>query len=233
MTNRDEALDQLDALIKRRSILRHPFYLAWQRGELTREQLATYAEIYYPHVAEFPQYLRNTISCTTDETTRNELAQNLADELGNPAPHPELWLDFAESVDADREKLRSSAFSTRSPSIVTTFTSLTSRDSASGLAALYAYESQQPVVASEKLRGLREFYGITDEEAIRYFSVHATSDIGHCADERAAIAREVEHGVEVNRIMGAASDALDAYWGLLDEVCEKAGVTCQLVEPVS
>jgi pyrroloquinoline-quinone synthase len=233
MTTRDKVLDQLDALIKRRSILRHPFYLAWQRGELTREQFATYAEIYYPHVAAFPQYLRNTISCTTDDNTRNELAQNLADELGKPAPHPELWLDFAESVGVDRTKLHSSAPSAKASSVVTTFTTLTSRDTASALAALYAYESQQPVVASEKLRGLRDYYGITDEEATRYFSVHATADIAHCGGERAALARELERGVDVDKIMSAASDALDAYWGLLDEVCEKAGVTYQLAEPVS
>ena len=43
---------------------------------------------------------------------------------------------------------------------IATFDRLTNRDIASGLTALYAYESQQPEVAAEKLRGLRDCYGI-------------------------------------------------------------------------
>jgi len=35
-----DTLDLLDRLIQSRSILRHPFYVAWQRGELSGEQLA-------------------------------------------------------------------------------------------------------------------------------------------------------------------------------------------------
>jgi pyrroloquinoline-quinone synthase len=49
-----DTLDRLDRLIQFRSILRHPFYVTWQRGELTAEQLAIYARAYYPHVASFP-----------------------------------------------------------------------------------------------------------------------------------------------------------------------------------
>src|SRR5687768_11756947 len=96
------ALRELDASIGERSILKHPFYQAWERGELTREQLATYAGIYYPHVRAFPLYLEAAMALTTDDAVHAELEDNLHDELGNPAPHDELWLDFAEGVGADR-----------------------------------------------------------------------------------------------------------------------------------
>ena len=56
------ALRELDESIRERSILKHPFYRAWERGELTREQLATYAGIYYPHVRAFPRYLAVAIT---------------------------------------------------------------------------------------------------------------------------------------------------------------------------
>ena len=59
----EETLRALDDLIRERSILQHPFYRAWQRGELTRAQLATYSRVYYPHVAAFPNYLKNAINC--------------------------------------------------------------------------------------------------------------------------------------------------------------------------
>ena len=69
----EETLRALDELIRERSILQHAFYRAWQRGELTRSQLATYSRVYYPHVAAFPNYLENAISCAEDLSTRRTL----------------------------------------------------------------------------------------------------------------------------------------------------------------
>src|SRR5438094_785216 len=58
----EETLRALDDLIHARSILQHPFYRAWQRGELTPDQLATYSRVYYPHVAAFTAYLEHRAS---------------------------------------------------------------------------------------------------------------------------------------------------------------------------
>jgi pyrroloquinoline-quinone synthase len=218
----EEALRLLDQLIRDHSILQHPFYLAWQRGELTRNHLATYATVYYPHVAAFPGYLRNAIRCAGDSVTRDELRENLADELTNPAPHPELWLDFAEAAGAERATVRSRLPSPKTTETILTFDGLTAQDSASGLAALYAYESQQPAVAVEKIQGLRSFYGISSREAVQYFTVHATADIKHCDAERAALGRCLETAASTDEIMTAAEQSLDAYWNLLDGVCEAA-----------
>ena len=77
----EATLHTLDDLIRERSILRHPFYRAWQRGELTPDQLGTYSRVYYPHVAAFPTYLKNVINCTADSSIRCTLEQNLRDEL--------------------------------------------------------------------------------------------------------------------------------------------------------
>src|SRR2546429_6207243 len=102
----EETLRALDELIRERSILQHAFYRAWQRGELTRSQLATYSRVYYPHVAAFPNYLENAISCAEDFSTRRTLEDNLLDELTNPAPHPELWLDFAKRIGHTRTQVK-------------------------------------------------------------------------------------------------------------------------------
>jgi len=223
MTN-EEALHLLDKLICDRSILEHPFYLAWQRGELTKTQLATYAQVYYPHVAAFPGYLRNAIHCASDTATKQELENNLADELSSPAPHAELWLDFAEAMSADRAMVKDSPPAPKTAETISTFEQLTARDCASGLAALYAYESQQPSVANEKIRGLRHSYGIRESKALSYFTVHATADVEHGRAERVALARCLHSGESAEKIMTAAEVSLDAYWRLLDGVCEEAGV---------
>jgi len=220
-------LRELDASIRERSILKHPFYQAWERGELTREQLATYARIYYPHVRAFPGYLGAAMAHATDDGVRAELADNLADELGNPAPHDELWLDFAEGVGADRTAVVTGVPHPAAERIVSTFGSLAGEGLASGLAALYAYESQQPEVSRTKADGLRAQYGVEDARTTAYFTVHEAADVRHRAGERDALRACLDAGVPAATVSEAASRALDAYWNLLDGVCHEAGITCQ------
>jgi len=180
----DETIRCLDELIQSRSILAHPFYVAWQRGELTREQLGTYASFYYPHVAAFPGYIERARDRAANPLVRAELDDNLADELANPAPHQELWLDFAEEFVVDRAALTAAQPRPAAAVVVETFNVRTSGDTAGALAALYAYESQQPEVAKQKVAGLREHYGVTNAKALAYFEVHAQSDVRHSEGER-------------------------------------------------
>jgi pyrroloquinoline-quinone synthase len=224
----EKTLRALDDLIRERSILQHPFYRAWQRGELTSDQLASYSCAYYPHVAAFPRYLKNAINCASDPVIRSVLEQNLDDELTNPAPHPELWLDFAATTGQERQAVKCAEPVPKTAGSIAAFDRLTNRDIASGLTALYAYESQQPEVAAEKLRGLRDCYGIQNPQALSYFAVHTTADVRHRAAERSAIGRCLDSGTSAATIMNAAEEALDAYWNLLDGVCEEAGL--QLTE---
>lgn len=223
----EETLKRLDRLIQSRSILNHPFYVAWQRGELTGDQLATYAAVYYPHVAAFPRYLETAIEAAEDSQVIAELGRNLADELGVPAPHNELWLDFAEGLGLTRETVTKAEVHPAARRMVDTFLSLSKRSVASGLAALYAYESQQPEVSRQKADGLRSLYGIDKPETLAYFEVHAEADLEHRAGERWVLARCLETGTAGEEIITAAGQALDAYWGLLDGVCTEAGIPAE------
>ena len=65
-------------------------------------------------------------------------------------------------------------------------------DTAEGLAALYAYESQIPAVSESKINGLKKHYGFTDPESYRYFTVHIEADREHAAAERALLAENVQ-----------------------------------------
>ncbi len=219
-----ETIRCLDELIQSRSILAHPFYVAWQRGELTRAQLATYATVYYPHVAAFPGYLERAQSRAADPLVRAELAANLADELGDPAPHSELWLDFAEELGLDRTTVATAQPRPAAAAIVDTFNTRASGDTAGAVAALYAYESQQPEVSKQKLAGLRERYGVTAARALAYFEVHAEADVHHSKGERDVIMRCLADGASHESLLESAEGALDAYWALLDGICEEARI---------
>src|SRR5437763_15027852 len=111
-----------------------------------------------------------------------------------PAPHPELWLDFATATGQERDKVKRAQPLAKVANTTSTFDRLTSQDIASGLTALYAYASQQPEVAGEKMRGMRESYKIKSPDTLSYFAVHATADLEHHAAERDALTRCLDAG---------------------------------------
>ena len=223
--NRFNTLEVLNKLIQSESILTHPFYVAWERGELKRSQIATYATLYYRHVQAFPRYLESAIENTDNVYTRDELTQNLTDELSTPKAHHELWLDFAEELGLDRCTVFSTPAHSSAKAMDEVFNRLTKKNTSSALAALYSYEVQQPEVSNRKMAGLRKFYNLDSPKALAYFEVHATTDLKHSQAERGALARCLTDDVAANQIISAATQALDAYWKLLDGVCDATGIS--------
>ena len=48
-----------------------------------------------------------------------------------------------------------------------------------GMAALYCYESMVPEIAENKIDGLKKYYGISDENTLKFFTVHIHADKWH------------------------------------------------------
>ncbi len=110
----NQYLEQIDNDIAAKHLLKHPFYLAWTRGELSKETLTDYARQYYHHVAAFPTYLSAVHAKCDDQPTRKQLLKNLIDEEAGSPNHPELWLHFAEGLGVsqpDAHNARSSSTS--------------------------------------------------------------------------------------------------------------------------
>ena len=160
----------LDSIVSERSLLKHPFYQDWTAGTLSMERLQNYAIEYYPHVAAFPRYLSAIHSRCADLATRQAILENLIEEERGAENHPELWIRFAEAIGVARERVLDATPSASSGGVVREFTQLAeSGHIGSGLAALYAYESQIPAVATAKIDGLKRFYGVTDERGLTFF----------------------------------------------------------------
>jgi len=94
----NQYLDNIDNDIASKHLLKHPFYLAWTRGELSKEALTDYARQYYHHVAAFPTYLSAVHANCEDQATRKQLLNNLIDEEDGSPNHPELWKKFADGL---------------------------------------------------------------------------------------------------------------------------------------
>jgi pyrroloquinoline-quinone synthase len=102
----DETLHVFDRLLRKRSILQRPFYRAWQRGELSRQQLATCSRGCYTHHAAFPKCLENAIQLVVHAAIKSTLEDNLHDELTNLEMSPDPWLGFAYGTGQTREVVR-------------------------------------------------------------------------------------------------------------------------------
>lgn len=199
-------------------LLAHPWYQKWECGALPIESLRHYASEYYWQVANFPRYLSRVHSELEDLDDRQVILGNLADEENRASPHPELWLDFAESLGCDRESVKYGKPGTAARELVEKFRALVSEGPSSGLGAILAYESQVPEVAKFKSKALKQHYlsGQTAEDGARFFEVHATADVWHT--------RELEEVVgklspaERAKAQQAAHRAAGALWTFLDQM---------------
>jgi pyrroloquinoline-quinone synthase len=221
-----DTLTSLDGQIAARSLLTHPFYQAWTRGELTAAALKDYAIQYYRHVEAFPTYLSALHSHTADAPTRRHILRNLMDEEAGSPNHPELWMQFAGAVGASETEVKSAEPWDETRNLVDAFRRLCRDGStAEGLAALYSYESQIPAVAASKIDGLRRFYGKSSPRALEYFVVHEEADREHSATERRLLEQHVTEA-NAGAVRHASAQALDALWEMLSGVCRRHGMVC-------
>lgn len=219
-------LAQIDAQVAAKHLLTHPFYLAWTRGELTKDALTDYAQQYYHHVAAFPTYLSAVHAKCDDQPTRRTVLQNLIDEEAGLPNHPELWLQFAESLGTTAAEVRNARQQPETAALIDTFRSVCSNgETAEGLAALYAYESQIPSVSESKIDGLQKHYGMTDPKSYEYFSVHIDADREHAAAEREMLQQHVNDDNAAG-VKASVDRVLNALWNLLSGVCQRHAIAC-------
>jgi pyrroloquinoline-quinone synthase len=214
-----EFVRELDERIAKYDLLNHPFYQAWSKGELTREDIREYATDYYHHVRAFPTYLAELAMRLEDGELREVVLANLADEKGSRdgSAHDEIWLQFAEAFgarDVTRRRTTSGV-----AELVQFFHRIAAEASPQeALAAFYAYESQVPRLAEEKERGLKAFYK-ADESATRYFTLHKTADVEHAESWRKELVRQIEAEPEsAEKALNAAERASLCLWKALDGI---------------
>jgi pyrroloquinoline-quinone synthase len=215
----------IDAKVSERAMLKHPFYEAWTEGRLPLDTLRTYARQYFHHVEAFPRAVSAVHSACPDRDGRRMLAENLAEEEGletGKQDHATLWLMFACGLGEGEEDVRAQSLNPETQALIDTFRRLSRKSFASGLGALYAYESQFPGVASAKIEGLIDRYGIEDEPTLRFFRVHESADVEHSSVCRALLDRlPVEERAEA---VAAGEELAGALWNFLSGVEARASL---------
>jgi pyrroloquinoline-quinone synthase len=215
----------IDTKVAERAMLNHPFYQAWTEGRLPIDTLRAYARQYFHHVEAFPRAVSAVHSACPDRDGRRMLAENLAEEEGLEAgkqDHATLWMMFACGLGESEAGVRSQSLNAETQDLIDTFRKLSRQSYAAGLGALYAYESQFPGVASAKIEGLIDRYGIKDEETLRFFRVHESADVEHSSVCRDLLDRLPE--AEKAEAVAAGEELAGALWNFLSGVEATASI---------
>lgn len=198
---------RLDDVADRWNVLRHPFYVRWSEGTLTRDELALYAAQYAHAVQALADGTRHAADLAPD--ARAHAAEEQA--------HVALWDDFSRAVGSEP------AAPLAETSECVDAWSDPDRDLLPTLVALYAVEAAQPAISETKRAGLVDRYGFEPGRATAYFDVHAVRDVEHAREGREAIAERLDDDVDADALVAEAERALSANWRLLDGVDRACG----------
>jgi pyrroloquinoline quinone (PQQ) biosynthesis protein C len=199
-----------------RHLLTHPFYRRWEAGTLSEGELAAYAEQYRHIERELPVTLAAIAAALPEGRARQLVEANLADELGSPEPHAELFESFARLAGAAPEAPATPSTAALLAVVRTT----AANDPVAALAMVAAYEVQAADIAASKGDGLRTHYGF-DEDGTRFWDVHRTQEVEHAGWSMEALA-ELE--ADPDTVQAAATVSADSWWLFLSEREELAPV---------
>jgi pyrroloquinoline-quinone synthase len=211
--------NKVDQEIAKYDLLQHPFYQAWSAGDLTSRDLRFYAEQYFHQVSNFPTYLTSLHARLPEGTMRRDVLANAYEEECDGSAHSELWLRFLEGMGGNGSNLSQETPIPEVTDLVRTFRALAQEAPvAAAFGALFAYESQVPRIASEKLSGLKQHYG-ADDRTCSYFALHRIADVHHSNVWRKIISTLVEQDERhADEILDGVSRAARALWTALDGI---------------
>ena len=171
-------IKKIDEMIAERSLLKHPFYQMWSDGKLTKESLAGYSKEYFQVVKAVPLFMTPIIEKAQDSVV-SELIANQQEE----SDHIKPWINFAAELGISEDELVSYSGTSKTRKAVSDLNELMNTYEG-GACAMYAFEKEIPKISQTKLDGLKEFYGLTNDEATEYFKLHTEADIRHTASWR-------------------------------------------------
>ncbi len=184
------------------NLLQHPFYLAWNAGRLTKEQMAVYADEY----GSFIQLISKGWKAAGEQAIAMEEEE-----------HYVLWKNFAESLGTKKMRANISQVNELVSSVKNCFGSY-----AGALGALYAFEAQQPATAASKLEGLKKHYSDWHPDET-YFTIHQAD-----FEEPALLEKKINSLSKEEKLVAALAceETCSLLWNALTGIMEHTGAQC-------
>jgi pyrroloquinoline-quinone synthase len=162
----------------------HPLVAELEAGTATLPQLRVWTEQFYLHIRNMLPWIGEIFVNCPHEDVRAALVKNLAEEvLGSwyaGKAHPDLLLDFAEAIGADRTTMRTAQQVPTSRMVTDYFEFMATRRpwfvalSAIGI----GLESFVPEAFTRIVAAFKKNYELTDEQ-LKFWSIHIVADEEH------------------------------------------------------
>lgn len=207
----------IEHAVQEHSLLKHPFYLAWSAGKLSKEQLAGYAKEYYWAARNVPvvmEAIEKNFPAHLSPRTRATFAKQAAEEQ----EHIELWERFASALGVTEKELEEYEPTETVKEAVSSIVEAASEGFEEGIAAMYAFECDLPAISKSKIEGLVKFYGMNSQDAHAYFEEHLAEE-QHLCFWRELLKKIAPDKTE--SAMGAATATVAAQNRVLDGVVER------------
>lgn len=207
----------LDPLISDLSLLKHPFYQKWSKGELTLKDLQIYAKEYFHLVQRIPGIVER-VRVRADERG-HDLAGMIEKNRIEEQEHVELWKRFAKSLGVSETELIAHKPSATVTAAVMELEQLADGSFEDGVITMYSLEVELPKIAKTKKEGLCDFYSLESKDAHIYFDEHLKEE------EHLNVWRALDTGD--HNLEPAARSSMEAQNKMLDSVCEICGISMQ------
>jgi pyrroloquinoline-quinone synthase len=162
----------------------HPFVKALEAGTATIPQILLFCEQFYLHISRMLPWIGAIYVRCPHEEVRTALVKNLAEEctgyITETGPHPELLLDFAESLGADRNAMINAEQMTEGRRVTEYFEFMgLCREWYVPLSAIgIGLETFTPETFTRMVAAFKKNYGCTDEQLI-FWTMHIMADQDH------------------------------------------------------
>lgn len=210
-------LTAFDPLVRSRSLLTHFFYAQkWNKGELTPDNLRTYAKEYFYLVKRIPGIVARVRDRAIERgyDDAGSIERNILEEQ----EHVELWKRFGHSLGLSDQEIGSHEPSPTVREAVSELEALAEGSFEDGVACMYALELDLPEIACSKKEGLCKFYGLNEDnkDAHVYFDEHLGEEAHLQVWRRVSI--------EPLRARNVIARSLAAQHKILDGVCDACGL---------
>ncbi|MHA2621632.1 MAG: iron-containing redox enzyme family protein [bacterium JZ-2024 1] len=215
MNDKQKLLNRMVDTVRPYRLLGHPFYVAWNKGEVPLEALRQYAMEYARFVEAFPEFWEMVLADRRVNPFRGDVARVVSEER----QHARLWRSFLEAL--GRSTHNETQKNVRA--LVNRYRELCADGLGSALGALFAFENQAAEVAHTKHDGLVAHYGVTGEEGLAYFREHFAEDETHLKVQKRLI--ELLSPEEREQCVRSAGIAAEALYRSLDAFARASGIT--------
>ncbi|MCW2950661.1 MAG: hypothetical protein JWN41_1674 [Thermoleophilia bacterium] len=216
MTSTTQAIvASIDDAIADSNPAREPLLAGLRTGELSRDDLRTFATQYFHLVDALPRFVSMVHSVTPDPHVRRTLLNILVPLEGTPPSAADLWLQTCAALGLFSDSVRASEPTTATAACLGDYEYLCHAGPVQGVSALYAWMSRLPIVCRVEQSALAEHYGLNSGPGVQFFEAIGFQAQSHARALRAALSLLLDATPEAEAAaLDAAMSAVTAVKGL-------------------